>query len=97
MILGLKKRPSLIVLGVLSLQLLPALDAVAQDRVEVIVRLDGSQGQVRQLIESLGGEVTHEYTYLGSLLAEVPMGSLKQIQSGDGVKSVHRNTPIQAP
>jgi hypothetical protein len=97
MMFGLKKLPSLIVLGALLLLLTPSVDAVAQDRVEVIIQFDGSPGQIRQAIESLGGEVKAEYTYLGSMFAEVPTDSMEEIKTTGSVTSVRRNTPIQAP
>ena len=97
MTFALKKLPSLIVLGALLLILTPAVDAVAQNRVEVIVQYDGPPGQVRQAIEALGGVVKAEYTYLGSMLVDVSTDSMEAVKGVAGVKSVGKNTPIQAP
>jgi len=97
MMFALKKLPSLIVLGALLLILTPAVDAVAQNRVEVIVQYDVPPGQVRQAIEALGGEVKAEYTYLGSMYVEVSTDSMEELKSVSGVNSVRRNTPILAP
>ncbi len=71
--------------------------AAARDRIEVIIRLDGSMEKVRRLVESLGGNVTREYRYLGSLLAEVPTRVLERLKSAAAVKQMFRNSPIQAP
>ena len=84
-------------LGALLL-LMPTLDAVAQQgREEVIIQFDGPPGQLRQLIESLGGEVTEEYVHLNALVADLSYDSIEEVESAAGVRSVSRNNPILAP
>jgi subtilisin family serine protease len=66
-------------------------------RERVLIRAGDAKAAVRTAIESLGGEITHEFKHLDLIAAEVPAAALFSVQALAGDDSISKNAPIPFP
>lgn len=71
--------------------------AFSQSNLEsVIIRVKKPYDNVIAAIQARGGIVTHQYTYVNALAADVPANALADLRATDGVLSMTKDTTVYA-
>ena len=64
---------------------------------KVLIRAPKPYSALVSRIQSLGGQVTHQYTYLNAVAAEVPRGALPELRRAVGATAITKDDEIAAP
>ena len=90
-----------VILAMFLIQTVPGLGLrslqAESKRERVLIRTGASKDAVRMSIETLGGEITHEFKHLDLIAAEIPAAALSSLRALVGNDSISKDAPIPYP